>query len=190
MTSTGTPDGTDLPGALRLDRDGHAVRFERRYATTAEDLWSALTEPDRLARWLAPVTGELAAGGRYRVDFGGGDEATGVVQECRPPHLLVVSWDFPGEPTSRVVVELAAAAAGAGTVLVLDHSRLPADQAVGYGAGWHAYLDGLGDHLTGAAAGDWDARFTALLPAYRDRARPGARPGAGSADGAPGGVGG
>jgi hypothetical protein len=44
---------TDL-GSLRIDGDRCGLRFERVYDTTPDDLWSALTEPERLARWLAP----------------------------------------------------------------------------------------------------------------------------------------
>ena len=56
----------DLLGALRADGSRAAVRFERTYATTCEDLWSAVTEPERLARWFAPVSGDLAVGGATR----------------------------------------------------------------------------------------------------------------------------
>jgi len=39
-------------GQLRLDGDRRAVRFERHYETTIEDLWEAVSNPDRLRRWL------------------------------------------------------------------------------------------------------------------------------------------
>ena len=39
-------------GTIR-DKDGvGVVRMEDTYDTTAEDLWSALTDPARLARWI------------------------------------------------------------------------------------------------------------------------------------------
>jgi uncharacterized protein YndB with AHSA1/START domain len=54
---------------LRAEGDRCGIRFERRYDFTPEEVWSALTEPDRLTRWLADVaklevstgTEELAA---------------------------------------------------------------------------------------------------------------------------------
>ena len=154
-----------LQSALRPDGDRVAVRFERRYAATPVELWSAVTDPGRVGRWLAPVT--LLDERRYRLDFGDDHTTLGEVLACEPPRLLTVSWEFTGEPASRVHVELHPD--GAGAVLVLDHTRLPVGQGVGYGAGWQAHLAGMEAQLTGTAAPDWDELFTALLPAYQER---------------------
>ncbi|WP_129339212.1 SRPBCC family protein [Cellulomonas endophytica] len=174
---TGVPART-LLGALTPDGDGRrSVRFERRYPTDPADLWSALTEPDRLARWLGVLTGDLRPGGRYHLGLGASEEdhARGAIRTCAPPHHLEVDWSYPGEDESWVEVTLAAVPGG--TALTLVHHRLVEDQAVGYGAGWHAYLDVLAAHGLGPAAdgpGDgpdgWEARFGALLPAYRTAA--------------------
>jgi uncharacterized protein YndB with AHSA1/START domain len=170
-----TETTTDLEGALRPDGDRLAVRFERRYCTAAADLWQAVTDPARLARWFAPVSGDLRVGGSYRVDFGEDQVATGTVRECTPPHAFRATWDFPGEPTSLVSVRVEAVAGG--SLLVLEHTRLPLDQGAGYGAGWHAYLDALGADLGGGEPPDWEARFAALVGAYRART-PASGPGA------------
>ena len=154
---------TTLQGALRPDADRLAVRFERRYPATPAEVWSAITEPGRVGRWLAPAT--LLGDGRYRLDFGDDHVTTGEVETCDPPHALVVSWDFEGEPASRVSVEVRPE--GDGSVLVLDHTRLPQDQGAGYGAGWEAHLATLEAQLSGASSPDWDERFGAMLPAYR-----------------------
>jgi uncharacterized protein YndB with AHSA1/START domain len=157
---------TTLQGALRPDADRLAVHFERRYPATPAEVWSAITEPDRVARWLAPLT--MVAEDRYRLDFGDDHATTGEVLRCDAPHALVVTWDFPGEPTSRVDVEVRPD--GDGALLVLDHTRLPLDQGAGYGAGWEAHLAGLEALVSDAPAPDWDERFAALLPAYREAA--------------------
>jgi uncharacterized protein YndB with AHSA1/START domain len=154
---------TTLQGALRPEAGRLAVRFERRYPATAAEVWSAITEPERLGRWLAPTT--LLEDGRYEIDFGEGQSTAGEVVECDPPHALVVTWDFPDEPASRVSVEVRPD--GDGCVLVLDHTRLPQNQGAGYGAGWEAYLGRLEAQLAGETPPDWDERFGALLPAYR-----------------------
>jgi uncharacterized protein YndB with AHSA1/START domain len=156
-----------LEGMLRHEPDGPAVRFERRYRTDPDDLWSAVTDPPRLQRWFMPVDGDLRRGGRYVVDFGEQGTGGGEIQECDPPRGFVASWDFEGEPTSVLRVELRPD--GDGTVLVLDHSRLPVDQAVGYSAGWHGYLDGLRSEVAGEPLPDWEQRFQAMLPTYRER---------------------
>jgi hypothetical protein len=45
------------------------------------------------------------------------------------------------------------------------HRGLSGPIASGYGAGWHARLDGLGAQLSGDSF-DWDARFHDVKAAY------------------------
>lgn len=170
--SAGGRAGVDGPlGALRLGGEA-SVTFRRRYPTHAADLWDAVTTPERLARWLGPIHGDLAPGGTYELRMGADEpdsdqNATGVVRSCDPPRAFAVRWCFPGERPSEVEVRVEPGAAGEGAVLVLLHTRLEDAQAIGYGAGWHTSLDQLGDHLAGAEVRDWDTRFAALLPTYR-----------------------
>ena len=94
---------TEMWGVLTPTPDGVTVRFERHYATTPEDLWSSVTEPERLARWLGPLYGDLVVGGRYELRMGDDVEgshqnAAGEVLECDAPRRLVIGWEFPGEP--------------------------------------------------------------------------------------------
>ena len=60
---------TAAQGQLRVDGDRRAVRFERRYEATPAEVWSALTEPERLARWLADAELDLRVGGQYVLRF-------------------------------------------------------------------------------------------------------------------------
>jgi uncharacterized protein YndB with AHSA1/START domain len=64
----------------------------RSYDTTVEDLWEALTDRERLARWFLPVEGELKLGGRYQLK----GNASGTINRCDPPHALEVTWEFGG----------------------------------------------------------------------------------------------
>lgn len=143
-------------GTIEADGDRRRLRFERRLDASIDDVWAALTEPERLARWLAPAS---FGGGCVRIDFGG-DVVTGSVLASEPPHLLEYEWRFPGETESIVRIELLADEEA--TLLVLEHRRLGVDQAAGYAAGWHAHLDRLAD-----AASSWDERFQQWLPHYR-----------------------
>ena len=52
-----------LGSMRRIDEARGAVRVEDVYDTDIADLWSAITEPDRLARWIATVEGDLRIGG-------------------------------------------------------------------------------------------------------------------------------
>jgi uncharacterized protein YndB with AHSA1/START domain len=153
-------------GTLRADGDRFASRFERRYDGSPEEIWSALTEPERLRRWLAEVIdGRMAAGGEFTFRWNGDDDQTARcrVRVFEPPRVLELDWGFVGEPDSVLRIELSPAAGG--TLLVLDHRQLPRQQAAGYGAGWQAHLDALADSDLAA----WDARFAEFLPTYRDQ---------------------
>jgi uncharacterized protein YndB with AHSA1/START domain len=150
----------------RESEDRATVHFERVYDYRQEELWAALTEPGQLRGWLGEVEVDLRVGGRIVIRFGDTDEgmAAGVIRELDPPRVLEYGWTYPGETDSVLRLELAPH--GDGTLLILDHRRLPASAAAGYGAGWHAHLDTL-DALLGHGAADWDERFAELLPDYR-----------------------
>ncbi|NUR06006.1 MAG: hypothetical protein HOQ45_03235 [Nocardioidaceae bacterium] len=56
------PGNLRVLGTLRAADGTDTVRLEDRFDTDVDDLWSALTEPDRLARWLGAVDGDLRPG--------------------------------------------------------------------------------------------------------------------------------
>ena len=160
-----------IEGKLRSEGDRAGVRFERRYDFAPEEVWSALTEPDRLQRWLADVAEiDLRVGGRFVLRWNEGDGTQvddGKVRALEPGKVLELDWTYPGEPDSVARFELRPD--GDGTILVLDHRGLPPAAIAGYGAGWHSHLDSLEAHLAGREA-DWSARFEELGPAYEERA--------------------
>src|SRR3954454_10261107 len=151
-------DRTRLSGVLRtLPDDARAVRFERDYATDVPDLWSALTEPDRLARWPDPGSGDLRVGGRGGVALDGGAAAF-AARACEPPQRLVVRWQ---QETRASQVEVAVSPAAGGSRLVLDHTLLSPASAPGYAAGWHWHLDALAAVLRDEVPEPWST-FEAL----------------------------
>jgi len=151
-------------GTLRNDGDRCAVRFERLYDFTPSELWSAITDPDQLARWLARADVEPGQGGQISLDFdGGGTE--GRILTWDEPRVLEYEWRFTGEQESVVRFELLPQEFG--TLLVLDHRSLGRSSGMGYAAGWHAHLDALaGVH----DLADWQRRFDELVPTYRAQA--------------------
>jgi uncharacterized protein YndB with AHSA1/START domain len=155
-------------GELRQDGDRRGVRFERRYDATPKEIWAALTEPEQLRGWLADaLVFEQQVGGHVVIDFGDDGRVDGAVLVYDPPAVLEYEWRFTGEQESAVRFELHPD--GDGTLLVLDHRRLQTDQAVGYGAGWHAHLDHLASMLDGESGLSWEATFHAVLASYRDQ---------------------
>jgi hypothetical protein len=71
-----------------------------------------------------------------------------------------------GEGDTVVHVEINAS--GAGTLLVLEHRNLSAENAAGLGAGWHAHLVALRDVLGGREVVEdrWRPLFDSLRPGY------------------------
>lgn len=140
--STGTRDGAPVRGIVAT----------RTYDTTQDDLWDAVTNPERLPRWFLPVSGEFRLGGRYSIE----GNASGEITECEPPRRLALTWEMHGK-TSWVTVDLTQDAAG-GTHLRVEHTAPTPDamwDEFGPGAGgvgWDLMLLGLDQHfVTGDA---------------------------------------
>jgi uncharacterized protein YndB with AHSA1/START domain len=157
-------------GSLRSADGKGIVRMEDRYDTDIDDLWSALTDPGRLARWLGEVEGDLRLGGEFRARFfASGWEGTGRVDTCEPPrHLLVLTKD-PGVPY-ELVIEATLTADGAQTILILEERGMPLDQLAAYGAGIQVHVEDLAAYIAGRERCDAGARWAELLPAYQDLA--------------------
>jgi uncharacterized protein YndB with AHSA1/START domain len=151
----------DLVGAVQrrvetVQRDGREARVavaRRTYDAAIDDVWDALTNPERIPRWFLPVTGDLQVGGRYQLQGNAG----GTVERCDRPQLVAVTWEFGGDVTW---LELRLSDAGDGTVLELAHTayvdpeRWTEFGPGAVGVGWDLSLYGLGEHLRTAAALD------------------------------------
>jgi hypothetical protein len=46
--------------------DAYTMELRRRYDAPVDDVWNAITDPERLGRWLKSVTGDLRLGGSFR----------------------------------------------------------------------------------------------------------------------------
>lgn len=78
-----------------------------------EDVWAALTDPDRLAEWLADeVELDLEPGGEATFRWEDGEVRTGFVEAIEPPALLALWWRAEGEELSRVELTLEAVSGG------------------------------------------------------------------------------
>jgi uncharacterized protein YndB with AHSA1/START domain len=169
MTSNAHPGGRIL-GSLRSADGKGIVRMEDRYSTAIDDLWSALTDPRRLARWMGEVEGDLRLGGEFRARFfASGWEGTGRVEACESPRHLLLLTRQPGQ-TGEHVIEATLTADGDQTILAWEERGMPADQLAAYGAGIQVHVEDLAAYFAGQERCDADARWTELLPAYQDLA--------------------
>jgi uncharacterized protein YndB with AHSA1/START domain len=162
--------GSRILGSLRSADGKGVVRMEDRFDTGIDDVWSALTDPRRLVRWLGEVEGDLRLGGEFRFRFfSSGSEGTGHVEACEPPRRLLLVIKGLDEPYEQVI-EAALAAGGDQTILVLEERGMPLDLLAAYGAGIQVHVEDLAAHLAGRERCDAGARWNELIPAYRDLA--------------------
>jgi uncharacterized protein YndB with AHSA1/START domain len=144
-----TPD--TLLGTLTRTGDDAEVVFERVYDTDPADLWAALTEPERLARWFAPVHGDLREGGHFTIHFDDNDVPDCRLASCDRPRRY--SWEW-SHSSHTSLVTVAVAPAGTGARLHLTHTRLAVSQAPDYAAGWEVYVRRLAEFLSGGEVCD------------------------------------
>jgi uncharacterized protein YndB with AHSA1/START domain len=156
-------------GSLRSADGKGVVRMQDRLGTDIDDLWSALTEPRRLASWMGQVEGDLRVGGEFRFRFfASGSQGTGRVEACEPPRRLLLTMAL-GQPEEDVI-EVTLTADGDQIRLVWEERGMPLEQLAAYGAGVQIHVEDLAAHLAGGNRCDAEARWNELLPAYQDLA--------------------
>jgi hypothetical protein len=152
MTSNARGSGRIL-GSLRSADGRGVVRMEDRFDTEIDGVWSALTDPSRLARWYGQDG--KAAGAWKPVSLRGG--------------LLLRIKD--GDEPDEHDIEAMLSADGDQTILVWEERGLPLDLLSAYAAGVQLHVEDLSDHLAGRERrDDAKARWDELHPAYQDLA--------------------
>jgi uncharacterized protein YndB with AHSA1/START domain len=165
MTSDATA-GNRIVGTLRTADGKGVVRMEDRFDTAIEDLWSALTDPERLARWLGEFDGDLRLGGEFKAHFyASGWEGSGRVEVCDSPRRLVVSTTD-ADQAEQHVIEATLTSDGDGTILILEERGMPVSFLAAYGAGVQVHIEDLAAHIAGLGRCDAKARWQQIHPAY------------------------
>lgn len=154
----------------RIDRDGErrTLVLTREFRAPIESVWAAVTEPERLARWIGKVSGDPASG---RVSFWMTAEGDDVpeeemeIRECVPPHTLKLTARW-GENVWHL--ELALEEANGVTTLTFVQPDLDLDDAESVGPGWEFYLDRLVAAETGGhvASVDFDRDYYPAMAEY------------------------
>lgn len=137
-------------------RPAKVVVATRTYPTSPDDLWNALTDPERLPRWFAAVTGDLELGGRFQVQGNAGGE----IVACDAPRHLSITWELGGGVSW---VDVALDGSDESTTLTLRHTAEQVDPEFydtygpgAVGVGWELGLLGLDEHVTTGATMDHD----------------------------------
>jgi uncharacterized protein YndB with AHSA1/START domain len=116
--------------------EGGVVVHEVRLPYPVAAVWEAITDPASVAAWLMPNDFKAVVGHRFQLDarpeLG---MVAGEVARVEPPHLLECRWTIDGAPTT---VTIRLDAAGAHTVLHLEHAGLPSARRDGFDGGWES----------------------------------------------------
>jgi uncharacterized protein YndB with AHSA1/START domain len=151
--------------------EGRQVRLQRTYDAPIDDVWDALTNPERIGRWFLPISGDYRLGGTYQFEGNAGGE----IVECSRPNRLKVTWVYgpTPEPGAASEVEIRLTPAGDdATLLEFDHTAIVPDEMWdmygpgAVGVGWDGGMLGLGLHLRGGSVDDPEA--WQLSPEGRD----------------------
>jgi activator of Hsp90 ATPase-like protein len=123
-----------------------AVVHERSFRAPIEDVWAAVTESDRLARWIGTWTGNPTSGSvQFQMNAEGDNVPPSAydILHCEPPHRLSVQ-------TGTWVLTLDLRQDGPTTILALTQLVVDPGLVESTGPGWDYYLDRLVAAETGA----------------------------------------
>ena len=155
------------PTGHRETRDGHeVVVLRRRFPALVDDVWAAVTEPDRLERWIGTWEGDPADGWVGFRMTAESPEATAErmwIDECDPPRSLATHSSTP-DGDWHLALDLEER--DGVTTLTFAQRMSDPTVAADVGPGWDYYLDRLVAAETGGDVAAVD--FTDYHPADTD----------------------
>jgi uncharacterized protein YndB with AHSA1/START domain len=154
----------------RLERIGGRLTLfvTRTFPAPIDDVWTAVTDPQRLERWLGTWHGDPATG---KVSFRMGFEGEGAsyeemeIRECDPPRTLKVTSNV-GPYVWYLDVDLSES--DGVTTLAFSQPELDQEDSLSVGPGWEYYLDRLVAVETGGNPPQTDDFERDYYPAMAD----------------------
>ena len=141
---------------------GRAVRIERTFHATAEEVFDAWTSPEVMRRWFhcepdwdtPEAEVDLRVGGKVRVAMRRPDgtevEAQGEYTLIDRPRRLAMTWTFDDDPSNEQLLELTLSESEGSTTVLLVNSGISTDERRdAQDWGWHGCLDELERVLAG-----------------------------------------
>ncbi|WP_370616937.1 SRPBCC domain-containing protein [Mumia qirimensis] len=134
------------PTGRREERDGtDYLVYTRRFAAPIEDVWAAITDADRLSRWIGTWEGDPESGEVTFFMTAEGDDVPGQayqIDTCDRPRRLVTRAPSPsGVADDEWVLELDLDDEDGFTTLTFAQAMSDAEMAADVGPGWDYYLD-------------------------------------------------
>lgn len=136
-----------------------SLTLKRHFKATPEALFSAWTNPEKIAHWFGPpniesVEAEADArmGGTYRIFMRSKDgeehDVRGVYRKVVPNEQLVFTWAWQSTPERESLVTILIKAERDGALLTLTHEYFFDETARdNHNKGWTACLDALETYL-------------------------------------------
>ncbi|WP_346620494.1 SRPBCC family protein [Blastococcus montanus] len=164
-----TEDLDTRRGTVTTEDDGRQrLEFRRSWPDPIDDVWAALTEPDRMARWIGTYEGERRPGGTGTFTMTQEEQQIGepmTIRECDPPRRVVVEWTQQETEDWSVALDLWTED---GRTELRFTQVFPAGADVAdFAMGWHWYLDKLDAEVSGRPVpGGWETFSAEVGPAY------------------------
>ena len=132
-----------------------SLTLKRRIKASPEKVYSAWTDPAKIAGWFGPAQAEMLhteadarVGGRYRIVMRTSDgeqhDVSGIYREVVPNEKLVFTWAWRSTPERESLVTVMLKSDGGGTLLTLMHEQFFDEPARDrHEHGWTGCLDKL-----------------------------------------------
>jgi len=146
-----------------IDPEAFTVSRTITIAAEPEKVWTAITEPDHIARWFgsAATLDRVAVGGRGAWTFEGYGDVPIVIEALEPQTSITYRWGSPKspeiDPAASTAFTFTLAAVEGGTQLTVvewgfDYAADPGAEMADHQEGWGSELDKLVAYLEGAAS--------------------------------------
>nr|WP_297416071.1 SRPBCC domain-containing protein [uncultured Nocardioides sp.] len=160
---------TPTTSGRRDEREAGWVVLPRTFRMPRDEVWKAITEPERLERWIGTWSGDPAEGRvSFRMTAEGEDIPANdyVITGCRPTEHLGLEADAAG---MHFELRLDLSEEDGVTTLLFAQRMSDPEMASSVGPGWEYYLDRLVAAETGGDVADvkWDDYYPALADDYR-----------------------
>lgn len=143
---------------IRVDEGGYIACFTRHFGHSTAEVWSYLTENEKLKQWFSELqVDKLREGGVIRFDMRDGNFIELEITEFKSGSVLEYTWG-----TDRVRFELYPESDGCRLLLVEKLSKIT-DHTPKDLAGWHVCLDMiqvlLGEKTIESREEEWKIRY-------------------------------
>jgi uncharacterized protein YndB with AHSA1/START domain len=159
-------------GKITTEGGRKVLTITREFRAPIEDVWAAVTESERLARWIGTWTGDPTSGRvAWTMTAEGVTEPGDMdIRECDPPRVLRLTSHV-GEEEWQL--DLLLEETDGVTVLTFEQPGIDPAAADSVGPGWEYYLDRLVTAESGGdvASIDFDRDYYPAMSAhYREQA--------------------